>query len=72
MIKTYSIKDFYGMIIGFIDEDTNTGKKIARSFSGLTLGSYDPYDNTTRNFYGQIISKGDTTSALIYAEANKR
>ena len=65
MIKRTPIKDFYGKIIGWIDEDAN-GDKIAKDFYGKILGKYRKSTNKTYDFYGKIISNGDTTSGLIW------
>ena len=60
------IKNFHGQIIGSLED---TGDKIiARDFYGKILGHYEKTANVTKNFYGQIVSKGDTTAALIWQE----
>lgn len=68
MTKT-NIKNFYGQIIGSITDDGN--KIIAKDFYGKILGHYDKSLGVTKNFYGQIVAKGDITSALIWEEYNK-
>ena len=65
-----NIKNFYGQIIGSI-EDLSDGSKIARDFYGKILGKFDAKTGVTKNFYGQIVAKGDITSALVWEEYNK-
>lgn len=72
MIKTTTIKDFYGRIIGFIEEDTNTGNKTAYDFYRRILGKYNKRDNKTRDFYGKILAQEDITQALVYGSSNKK
>ena len=64
------IKDFYGVIIGYIDEDSQ-GNKVATDFYRRKVGTYDKRSDVTRDFYGRIVSKGDTTSSLIFTENEK-
>lgn len=64
-MATKTIRDFYGRIMGYIEEDKN-GNKTARDFYRRILGTYDARTNTTRDFYGVIVSQGDTTVGLIY------
>ena len=65
-----NIKDFYGRIIGTRETQTN-GNIIARDMHGKILGRYDKAQNVTMDFYGKIISRGDTTSALIWQAYNE-
>ena len=68
MDKT-AIRDFYGKILGWIETDAE-GNKTARDFYGKILGYYKKrYDHTT-DFYGKVLSNGDTVVSLIYAENN--
>jgi len=64
-----NIKDFYGRIIGSI-EDLPNGDRISRDFYGKILGKYDKKQNVTKDFYGKIIATGDITSALVWQEYN--
>lgn len=64
MSKEY-VKDFYGKILGSIE--TNGTKQVAKNFYGKILGTYDSKDNKTRDFYGRIISNGNTLSGLIFS-----
>jgi hypothetical protein len=66
------IRDFYGRIIGSIEDDLNKKEKIARDFYGRILGTYDIKSNITRDFYGRIIGYGDILTSLIYQENEKK
>lgn len=72
MIKEDKITDFYGHILGYVQTDTTTGNKTAYNFYRAILGKYDSRNNVTRDFYGKIISRGDTTTALVYNSENKK
>ena len=65
------IKDFYGRILGSIEEDSN-GDKTAKDFYGRILGKYIKAQNVTKDFYGRILGTGDFVVSLIYqADSNK-
>lgn len=71
MIKsTETIRDFYGVIIGFIETD-DRGDKTARDFYRRIIGYYDKKQNVTRDFYHKIVAKGDAVVGLVYAEHEK-
>lgn len=65
-----NVKDFYGQIIGSLEDDSN-GDIIAKDFYGKILGRYDKKQNVTKNFFGKIISTGDTTTALVWQSYNE-
>lgn len=67
-----TIREFSGVIIGYIDTDSRTGNKTARDFYNKILGYYYADRNVTTNFYNQIVAQGDCTSGLIYEEAAKQ
>ena len=58
------IKDFYGRIIGWVQEDSNGNKKLT-DFQGRIKGRYDKVTDTTRDFYGRVVAKGDQLSMLL-------
>ena len=58
------IKDFYGRIIGWVQEDSNGNKKLT-DFRGRINGRYDKATDTTRDFYGRVVAKGDQLSMLL-------
>ena len=65
------VKDFYGHIMESLEDQGD--KIIARDFPGRILGYYYKSENKTRDFYGRVISDGDTTAALIAkADAENR
>lgn len=59
-----AIKDFYGRVIGWVHEDS-TGNKKLTDFQGRIKGRYDKATDTTRDFYGRIVAKGDQLSMLL-------
>lgn len=65
--KRFPIKDFYGKIIGWIEEDAS-GNRVCKDFYGKILGKYDKTLDRTYDFYGKILSKGDITAALVWNE----
>lgn len=58
------IRDFYGRILGYIETKPN-GDKVLRNFYKQILGKYNKATDTTRDFYGRIIAKGDQLSMLL-------
>jgi len=61
------IRDFSGKIIGYVYVKEN-GDKTVKSFSGKILGYYDAERDVTTDFNGRILTRGDTASALLFAE----
>lgn len=59
------IKNFYGKIIGSIEELPN-GDRIAKDFYGRILGRYCKAQGVTKDYYGKIIGTGDATSKLVW------
>lgn len=64
MSKEEVIRDFYGKIIGYVETLPN-GDKIVKNFYRKVLGRYDKASNTTRDFYGKIVARGDSTGILF-------
>lgn len=62
------VRDFYGRIKGWIEEDDITKDKIFRDFYGRIVAKYDKKQNITRDFYGRIIGKGDMGVSLLYKD----
>lgn len=60
-----AIRDFSGLIIGWIEEESN-GNKTVRDFSGRILGYYDKSRDVTTDFYGKILTRGDSSNGLIW------
>ena len=65
MIDRTYIKDWQGRIIGRLDLDTSNGNKTISTFSGEILGRYDKRSDTTRDFAGRVIAKGDCLTMLL-------
>ena len=70
MANRNPIKDFYGKTIGYIETMPN-GDQIIRDFHMKTLGRYDKAQDTTRDFYGRTIAKGNHLSMLLSNETMK-
>ena len=67
-MTTEYIKDFSQKILGILETDTN-GNQPVRSFPGRQiLGYYKKDRDVTTDFYGRIISRGNTAIALIYKD----
>lgn len=62
------IKDFSGKILGKVKTDEKTGDKTVRAFSGQILGYYKKQYDYTTDFYGKVVSRGDTAVSLIYQQ----
>lgn len=65
-ITTTIVKDFYGKIIGYIEED-KLGNKTVKDFYKVVLGYYKKNMNATTDFYGKILARGDIASSLLYS-----
>lgn len=64
-ISKVAIREFSGKIIGWLETDKD-GNQQVRAFSGKILGRYDKQLDCTRDFYGKILTKGNTVSGLLY------
>lgn len=60
------ITQFGGKIIGYLETDA-IGNQRVRAFGGKILGTYDKRLDCTRNFYGKILSRGNTVLGLLYS-----
>lgn len=67
MAKKTAVKDYYGRIIGWVEEDLK-GNKIIRNFYGQIVGKYDKTANLTRDFYNRIVARGDVAVGLLYKD----
>lgn len=67
MIPTTStrIRDFYGRMLGTLEEDKD-GNQQVRNFSGQILATYDKKLDVTRDFYGRILTKGNTCTGYLF------
>lgn len=64
-----TIKDFYGRILGYIEDD-GSNRKVAKNFYGKILGYYYIREDVTKDFYGRIVAQGNILSALIRENNN--
>ena len=63
-MTTTKLKDFYGRVIGTIEEDSR-GNKTIKDFYGRVQGKYDKNLNITKDFYGRVVGKGDLLTSLL-------
>ena len=62
-VKT-NIKDFYGRVIGTVEEESN-GDKTIKDFYGRPLGYYKKGRNVTTDFYGRVVASADQLTTLL-------
>jgi len=69
MEKVEEIRNFKNKVVATIHLDKRTGRLYIYDFYGRTLGYFDPKDangkGRTYNFYGKIISVGNSLTSLI-------
>jgi len=58
------LRDANGSLLGWTAPRPG-GQREARDASGRLLGTYDPAANTTRDFAGRLLYRGDALPALI-------
>lgn len=58
------LRDYYGKILGYIQEESNGDKKLL-DYYRKTLGTYSKKQNVTRDYYGKIIGRGDVLTMLL-------
>lgn len=71
-MDTETIRDFYGVIIGYVETDKRTGNKTFRNFQRVILGYYFKDRNVTTDFYQRIVARGDAGTGLITAAEQER
>ena len=59
-----TIREFSGVIIGYLDHESN-GDITVKTFGGKILGRYRKSDDTTVDFYGKILYRGNMAPALL-------
>jgi len=65
-MKEEYIKNFDNTIVGSIETRDN-GDQIARNFPGRQIvGYYRKAQDHTTDFYGRIVSRGNTVISLLY------
>lgn len=63
-INRQPIRAFNGRTIGYIDTLPNGDKEI-RDSSGRYLGKYDKKLDTTKDYAGRLLYRGDQSSMLL-------
>ena len=59
-----TIRQYNGLILGYLDYQSN-GDIVAKNASRQILGRYERSSNTTKDFYGKILYRGNMASALL-------
>lgn len=65
VINKFTIRDFYGRPLGFIEEDDKGNRQI-KDFNQRILGSYNKATNKTKDFYGRPVGDGDLLTMLLF------
>jgi len=69
MQKVEEIRNFKGKTVATVHFDSRSGRYYIYDFLGKNLGYFDPKDargkGRTYNFYGKIISTGNSLTSLI-------
>jgi len=71
MERSRPIKDFNGVILGYIWTDTITKNERATDLFGKILGFYNFKQDLTTDFFGKIIARGNILSSLIIDSCKK-
>lgn len=64
-METEVNKNYGGKIIARIETDAR-GNKTVKDYFGKTLGRYDAQSDTTREYYGHVVARGDAVGMLIH------
>lgn len=64
-----TIREYSGMIVGYLDHESN-GDITVRGYNEMILGRYDKASDTTRNYAGRILYRGNMAAALLVIRVN--
>lgn len=70
-MKEEYIRAFNNTILGIVETDANGDQTVRAWPSRRILGYYRKSRDCTIDFYGRIISRGNTAVGLIYQNQNK-
>lgn len=59
------VREFNGKIIGWVESDLD-GNQQVRNFIGTIIAKYDVNLNVTRDFYGKILTRGNTAVGQLF------
>ena len=59
------IRDRRGVVIGRLEQQSLTGKTLARDARGVLVGTYDQRANTTRDSRGVVVGTGNLLPVLL-------
>lgn len=60
------VRERRGTVLGFIQQQSLTGKQVARNKHGKVAGVYDPSSGETRDARGQFVARGNLLPALLF------
>lgn len=60
-----TIRSFNGKILGTVDTDIQ-GNQTVKNFYGYIVATYNKQQNITRDFYGRVLSSGNTAISQLY------
>ena len=64
-ISKEPVREFGGKIIGWVETDKD-GNQDIRTFTGAIIARYDARMKVTRDFYGRILTKGNTAVGQLF------
>ena len=64
-ISKEPIREFGGKIIGWVETDAE-GNQEVRNFYGVVISRYDARLKVTRDFYGKILTQGNTAMGQLF------
>ena len=64
-MKRMIIKDFYGRMLGTIEQYAN-GDETGKDFYGRVVARYDKSKGITTDFYGRMVATGNVVSSFIF------
>lgn len=65
VISREPVREFGGKIIGWVETDSE-GNQDIRNFYGVIIARYDARINVTRDFYGKVLTQGNTASGQLF------
>ena len=64
-ISKEPVREFGGKIIGWVETDID-GNQEVRNFYGTIIARYDAKIKVTRDFYGKILTQGNTAMGQLF------
>ena len=60
-----TIRDRHGHVLGTIEQQSLTGRSLARNAHGVIVAVYDERSNTTRDAHGVLVGRGNLLAAFL-------